>query len=60
MKQDIQSFLQDLQLMSVCNSKYLSDVLTLAVEQPTLLETHRLFYRCCFERPIYLYGGVHG
>lgn len=53
MKQDIQSFLQDLQLMSVCNSKYLSDVLTLAVEQPTLLETHRLFYRYAVSNDLY-------
>ena len=53
MKQSIQSFLDDLQIMPVCNSKRLADVLALAVEQPTLLETHRLFYRYAVSNDLY-------
>ena len=51
MRSDIQSFLDDLQIMPVYNSKRLADVLA----QLALLETHRLFI---VKRPIYLYGGV--
>ena len=53
MKQSIQSFLDDLQIMPVCNSKCLADVLALAVEQPALLETHRLFYRYAVSNNLY-------
>lgn len=53
MRIDIQSFLDDLQIMPVCNSKRLADVLALAVEQPTLLETHRLFYRYAVSNDLY-------
>ena len=53
MKQSIQSFLDDLQIMPMCNSKCLADVLALAVEQPTLLETHRLFYRYAVSNNLY-------
>lgn len=53
MRIDIQSFLDDLQIMPVCNSKCLADVLALAVEQPALLETHRLFYRYAVSNDLY-------
>ena len=53
MKQSIQSFLDDLQIMPMCNSKCLADVLALAVEQPALLETHRLFYRYAVSNDLY-------
>ena len=53
MRIDIQSFLDDLQIMPVCNSKCLADVLALAVEQPALLETHRLFYRYAVSNNLY-------
>lgn len=53
MKQSIQSFLDDLQIMPVYNSKRLADVLALAVGQPALLETHRLFYRYAVSNDLY-------
>ena len=53
MRSDIQSFLDDLQIMPVYNSKRLADVLALAVGQPALLETHRLFYRYAVSNDLY-------